>query len=563
MSVLWLMGIVLILLILAYNTYGRFVEKKLNINKETKTPAHTHYDGVDYVPAKAPVLLGHHFASIAGAAPIVGPIIAATFGWVPAILWILVGGIFFGAVHDFTSLIASVRHEGRSIGEVIEKYIGFSGKRLFTIFSFATLILVIGVFTDIVAKTFVSIPAVGLSSGLFILLAIVFGISIYRAKLPLGPTSLAGVLLLFGAVWIGVSFGDSFGDLISGVAYSIFSGLENPIYIFWVVAILVYIFFAAITPVWILLQPRDYLNSYLLYAMLGGGVVGLLFTGGEIQLQAYTGFVDEKLGYMFPILFVTIACGAISGFHSLVSSGTTSKQLDKESDAKIVGYGGMLIEVLLAALALSTVAILMKSDYSTTLSENGPVYLFAHGLGSFMATLGIPTAAAITFTSLAVSAFALTSLDTSTRIARFMFQEFFSKKGKSTNVLLSNRKIGTAVAVVFGGMLTLSGQFSQIWPIFGSANQLLAALALLTVSVWLYTQGKKIWFTVIPMIFMFTVTSSALVILIQKNIEQGNLILTLLGGILLILSLVLLSQGILTYKKLSHQTKIQESKVGS
>ena len=328
-------------------------------------------------------------------------------------------------------------------------------------------------------------------------------------------------------------------------------------------AVLIYIFFAAITPVWILLQPRDYLNSYLLYAMLGGGIVGLLFTGGEIQLQAYTGFVDKKLGYMFPILFVTIACGAISGFHSLVSSGTTSKQLNKETDARIVGYGGMLIEVLLAALALSTVVILIKSDYTTTLSEHGPVYIFAHGLGSFMSTLGIPVAAAVTFTSLAVSAFALTSLDTCTRIARFMFQEFFSKQGKNTSTMLANRKVGTAIAVILGGLLTLSGQFSQIWPIFGSANQLLAALALLAVSVWLYTKGKKIWFTVIPMIFMFTVTSSALVILIQKNIEQGNIILTLLGGILLVLSLVLISQGFLTYKNLLNQSKYQESKIRS
>ncbi|MFC2088876.1 carbon starvation protein A, partial [Calditrichota bacterium] len=316
MSVLWLMGIALVLLVVAYFTYGKFIANKLGIDKTAKTPAHTHYDGVDYVPAKAPVLLGHHFASIAGAAPIVGPIIAATFGWLPAILWILVGGIFFGAVHDFTSLIASVRHQGKSIGEVIEKYIGVSGKRLFILFSFATLILVIGVFTDIVAKTFISLPAVGLSSGLFILLAIIFGLSIYRIKLPLGPASLAGVALLFGAVWIGVTFGDSFGNLVNGIANIIFSGASDPIYIFWVVLILIYIFFAAITPVWILLQPRDYLNSYLLYIMLAGGVIGLIVTGGEIQLPAYTGFVNEKLGYMFPILFVTIACGAISGFHS-------------------------------------------------------------------------------------------------------------------------------------------------------------------------------------------------------------------------------------------------------
>ena len=236
--------IFLILLIIAYHTYGKFIANKLGIDKSAKTPAHTKNDGVDYVPAKAPVLLGHHFASIAGAAPIVGPIIAATFGWVPAILWILAGGIFFGAVHDFTSLIASVRHEGRSIGEVIEKYIGLSGKRLFTIFSFATLILVIGVFTDIVAKTFVSLPSVGLSSGLFILLAIVFGISIYRLKLPLGPMSLAGVVLLFSAVWIGISFGESFGIFISGIAETLFTGASNPVYIFWVVAVLVYIFFA-------------------------------------------------------------------------------------------------------------------------------------------------------------------------------------------------------------------------------------------------------------------------------------------------------------------------------
>lgn len=560
MSVLWLMGIALVLLVVAYFTYGKFIANKLGIDKTAKTPAHTHYDGVDYVPAKAPVLLGHHFASIAGAAPIVGPIIAATFGWLPAILWILVGGIFFGAVHDFTSLIASVRHQGRSIGEIIEKYIGVSGKRLFILFAFATLILVIGVFTDIVAKTFISLPAVGLSSGLFILLAILFGLSIYRIKLPLGPTSLVGVALLFGAVWVGVSFGDSFGILVKTMATVLFGRTGDPVYIFWVVLILIYIFFAAITPVWILLQPRDYLNSYLLYIMLAGGVIGLIFTGGEIQLPAYTGFVNEKLGYMFPILFVTIACGAISGFHSLVSSGTTSKQLDNEKDAKIVGYGGMLIEVLLAALALSTVVILVSSNYAESLTEKGPVYLFAQGLGSFMSTLGIPSNAAVTFTSLAVSAFALTSLDTCTRIARFMFQEYFSKKGQRIHILSTNRMIGTAVAVILGGMLTLSGQFAQIWPIFGSANQLLAALALLTVSVWLYTKGKSVWFTVIPMLFMFTVTSSALVILIQKNFNAGNIVLTLLGSILLVLSLVLLSQGFMTYRNLS--TKTTESKIG-
>lgn len=543
MSLIWLILFALLSLVIAYFTYGRFIEKKLGVDADRKTPAHTQPDGVDYVPAKAPVLLGHHFASIAGAAPIVGPVIAITYGWLPAILWILIGGIFFGAVHDFTSLIASVRHGSRSIGKVIEKYIGLTGKRLFLLFAFATLILVIGVFTDIVAKTFVSIPGVALSSILFILLAIVFGISVYRLKIGLGIGSLAGVILLFLCVWAGTAWNFEFGEIVSALAGFMFRNFQEPAYIFWVIAILIYIFFAAITPVWILLQPRDYLNSYLLYAMLAGGIVGLFFTGGEIRMEAYSGFVDQNLGYMFPILFVTIACGAISGFHSLVSSGTTSKQLDNEKHARIVGYGGMLIESLLAALALATVAILVKSDYSVLLKQHGPVFLFAKGLGGFMENIGIPAQVGITFTSLAVSAFALTSLDTSTRIARFMFQEFFRTEQQNPGLLAENRMIGTGFAVVLGGSLTLSGQFSQIWPIFGSANQLLAALALLTVMVWLAKNGKSTWFTLVPTVFMYAVTTTALITLIQKNYVTGNVVLMVLGAILLVLALVLLVQA--------------------
>ncbi|NOY06598.1 MAG: carbon starvation protein A [Chlorobi bacterium] len=534
MSATVLVLISLLSLVTAYFTYGSFIARRLHLSNKNATPAHTRTDGVDYVPTSAPVLLGHHFASIAGASPIVGPIIAVTFGWIPAILWILLGGIFFGSVHDFTSLVASVRHQGRSIGDVIEEYIGVTGKRLFILFSFATLVLVVGVFTDIVARTFVSIPSVATSSALFLLLAVIFGFSVYRMKLPLLPTSVAGVVVLFACVWLGMEF-------------PIYLGYDA-----WVYILLAYIFVAAVTPLWILLQPRDYLNSFLLYAVLLGGIIGLVVTNPDIKMEGFGGLYNENLGYMFPILFVTIACGAISGFHSLVASGTTSKQLNRETDAKLVGYGGMLIEVLLAVLALISVMVLTRGEYEPLMKEHGPVYIFAHGIGRFLTTLGFSEHTGITFVSLAVSAFALTSLDTCTRLMRFLFQEFFESRSRPDNVLHTNRFIGTGVAVFLGGALTLSGQFSQVWPIFGSANQLLAALALLAVAVWLSRKGMKNWFVVVPMVFMFAVTTTALATLLAKNFAIQNWALAIMALLLLLLSVVLLYRAVTVLRKPVH-----------
>ena len=303
MSSVFILVVSLLLLFIGYRIYGNILAKNLDVDPSLQTPAHRLKDNVDYVPAKKQVLLGHHFASIAGASPIVGPIIAAVFGWVPGLIWLLVGGIFMGAVHDFSSLMASIRHEGRSIGEVIEEQIGNNGKRFFLLFSIATLILVVAVFTDIVAKTFVKTPETGLASILFILLALVFGFVINRLNFPLGISTIIGVIFLFLSIWLGFIYG-----------HLLVLSYET-----WVVVILLYIFIASVTPVWILLQPRDYLNSFLLYTMLVGGIVGILILAPDMQMPAF-GTFHTDLGYMFPILFVTIACGAISGFHSLVSS---------------------------------------------------------------------------------------------------------------------------------------------------------------------------------------------------------------------------------------------------
>ena len=508
MSATILILVAIICFVLGYIFYGKFVANKLGIDPNRETPAHTMRDNVDYVPAKAPVLLGHHFASIAGAAPIIGPIVAAVFGWLPVFLWIIFGNIFIGAVHDFTSLIASVRHKGQSIGKIIEEQIGQKGKQLFLIFAWATLVLIIAAFTILVAKTFVSTPAVATSSTLFIVLAVLFGLSIYRMKTSLTVATMIGVTLLLTCVWLGVKFP------------LILSANAAQSQQMWSWILLAYIFVASVTPVWILLQPRDYLNSFLLYLVLLGAFVGILFKNPSIEFPAFTHFIDPKLGSIFPILFVTVACGAISGFHSLVASGTTAKQLNREQDAQPIGYGAMLIEGLLAIIALITVAMLLKSDYSAKLAEQGPIGLFSNGVGSFVEKLGIPLNVGITFAALAVSAFALTSLDTATRLGRFTFQEFF-RSGNQTPIqnFLTNRFVATFFTIIPAGILALSGSYTTIWPIFGAANQLLAALALLTGSVWLAKKQKKNHFLRYPMYFMFAVTLSALAILIYQKVK--------------------------------------------
>ncbi|PRY89576.1 carbon starvation CstA family protein [Mongoliibacter ruber] len=526
MNLIILLSVSAIVLLTAYFTYGKYVYKKFKLDDKRKAPSHAFEDGIDYVPSKPIVVLGHHFASIAGAGPIVGPIIAVTFGWIPAVIWILIGGIFFGAVHDLGSMAASLRNQGKSIGVIIQNNIGQRGKQLFILFSFSTLILIIGVFADIIAKTFVSNAGVASASILFILLAIVFGLvsKIFsNSKTGFVIISVIGVALMYYFVYLGMSIPFELS------------------YQHWVYILLAYAFIASVTPVSMLLQPRDYLNSFLLYGLIISAVIGVFIANPEIKMDTEVHLNAENLGYLFPVLFVTIACGAISGFHSLVASGTTSKQLDKESDAKIVGFGGMLIESFLAIISVAAVIVLSRGEYLGRLSEEGPVPLFASGLGNMIATLGVSENFAVGFVALTVSAFALTTLDTCTRLARFTMQEYFEDiKHPVGKKLSTNRYLSTSVVVVLSVLLLASGGFTTLWPIFGSANQLLAALALLTIAVWLIRQKINASFVTIPMFFMFSVTLTSLGLFAWNNFKNEVYILGIIASLLFVLSIALI-----------------------
>lgn len=522
MNALLLVIISIVLFVVAYVTYGAWLAKQWGVDPTRKTPAHEIDDGIDYVPAKPAVLLGHHFASIAGAGPINGPIQAAIFGWVPVFLWIVIGSIFVGGVHDFGSLFASVRHKGKSIGEVIHANMGRKGMQLFAVFAWLTLLLVVAAFTNIVASTFAAVPAAASSSMMFIILAIAFGYTVYRKGVSLTVGTIVGVVLLFLAVYLGYLF-------------PLKLSLNT-----WIILMMIYIFAASTAPVWILLQPRDYLNSFLLYAMIAGAVIGILIYRPSIQLPAVTAFKVNNQ-FMFPMLFVIVACGAISGFHSLVGSGTTSKQVDNEKDTKAIGYGAMLIEGVLAVVALITAAYVSNGEL-TELLKGGPVNVFSSGVGTFMSKFGIPFDIGKSFVALAVSAFALTSLDTATRLGRFIFQEFFENPEKEKQSVFTNMYVSTAITVLIGGYLA-SGGYTKIWPIFGSANQLLAALSLLAIAVWLKKTGRNYHMLTIPMVFMLVVTLTALVFLIKANLASGNYILVIFPVLLFVLAIILAKEG--------------------
>ena len=512
------MGLLLLLIaiaafIAAYFTYGKWIRKKLGISDKFRTPAHTKKDGVDFFPAKRYILLGHHFASIAGVGPIVGPIVGAKFGWLPVFLWIIIGNIFIGAVHDFTSLVASIRHQGRTIGGVMEDYLGKTGKKVFLVFAWFTLVLVIAVFGIVIANTLVKTPAAGTSSGLFILLAVLVGYLLYVKKVPIIPLTITGVVLLFGAIAAGLAWPLSLS------------------YNTWIIILLAYIFIASVTPVWILLQPRDYLNSFILYVILLVGVLGVVFYRPEIKADAFTGFFDKDLGWLFPILFVTVACGAVSGFHSIVASGTTARQIDKESDSQFIGYGGMLLEGVLGVLALITAIMLAKNDFSVAVGNPGAV--FASGFGLLASKIGLPEETVTTFAALGISAFALTTLDTATRLGRYTFQEFFEgSKGRAAKIA-GGRAVSTIITVGAASLLIFNkGGTMSIWPLFGSANQMLASLALLTVTAYLAHKSIKNTFVKIPMVFMFIVTISAMGVLVQQNFIKHNYPLVVIAVIL-------------------------------
>ena len=535
MNLISLLSLSAVILITAYFVYGKYVYNKFKLNDKRTAPSHEFSDGVDYIPSKPIVVLGHHFASIAGAGPIVGPIIALTFGWIPAVIWILIGGIFFGAVHDLGSMAASLRNQGKSIGVIIQNTIGFKGKQLFILFSFSTLILIIGVFADIIAKTFVSNPGVASASLFFIILAIVFGTInkiIGEKKIAFIVISVIGIVLMY---------------------YFVYLGMQIPIaldYQIWIYILLIYAFIASVAPVSMLLQPRDYLNSFLLYGLILAAVIGVFIANPTIVMDNEVHISSDNLGYIFPVLFVTIACGAISGFHSLVASGTTSKQLDKESDAKLVGFGGMLIESFLAIIAVAAVIVLTRSEYLEKIETLGPVPLFANGLGNIISSMGISEDFAIGFVALTVSAFALTTLDTCTRLARFTLQEYFEDiKSPKVAKVAQNRYLSTSIVVVLAVLLLGSGGFSILWPIFGSANQLLAALALLTISVWLMKQKTNATFVLIPMFFMFTVTLTSLALFAWKNYQDQVYVLAGIAIVLFLLSFALIYLAVKSIRK--------------
>ncbi len=524
----------LVLLFLGYKFYGSWLEKQWGIDPARKTPAVEKEDGIDYVPAKPAVLMGHHFSSIAGAGPVNGPIQASIFGWVPVFLWCIIGGIFMGGVQDFSSLFASIRHDGKSLGELINDSLGKKLKKLFIIFTLLLLLLVIASFVNIVAGTFCTVAdetgkvitgfttspnnnqATTMISALFIVLAVIYGFATNRCGMKLLPATIAGVIGIIVITVLGLNLGISLTRTQC------------------IVVIGVYIAAASLVPVWILLQPRDYLSSFLLYGMIALALIGITvsaFTGSvTFDMPAFTSFEPVDGQYLFPILFITIACGACSGFHSLVSSGTSSKQLDNEKNAKPIAYGSMLIESAFAIISL----VALGGVYSRYVAGEfgSPAVAFATGVALMF---GPENSAAFRTISalltLSISVFALTSLDTGTRLSRFMFTELFLKDGEATykdakgiRRLLAHPLFGTTFMVVVGCILG-GLSLSQIWGMLGAANQLLSGIAFMTVAVWLGEVGKNNKMLFFPMIFMLAASLASLVLTIvnkSKPIAAGT-----------------------------------------
>ncbi len=504
----------------AYKFYGDFLVRRCGLDDSIETPACTLKDGVDYVPTRSAVLFGHHFSSIAGAGPIVGPILAGMyFGWGPTLLWILVGSIFVGGIHDFGSTFMSIRSRGRSIVETTRNLVGEGTGRLFMIFVILALIYVIIVFLDLTAVTFTTQPAVATSSGWFVAIALIFGFVLARTKLSFRASVLIFVPLTFLGLWIGHIFPAPNLD-------------KN----FWILLILTYCFIAAILPVQVLLQPRDFLSSTFLYAMLAVGGIGLFMANAPIEIEFYKEWDSEKIGMLMPFLFITVACGACSGFHSMVASGTTSKQIRVETDIKKISYGGMLVEGVLATFSLACIAVLSSSATEGA----SPVIIFAQGSAVFLGALGIPESLSMEFTLLAVSTFLLTTLDTCTRLTRFLVEELLNLKNKYS------RYLGTLSVLIIPGIFafqTFDGEpaWKAIWPLFGATNQLLAALALVTFVVFLKARRIRYGFALIPAILMVIMPLTALVMMVNRYGPLSMLGSISLGMLLLGIFVVVMS----------------------
>ena len=572
MTGLWIVLSAIMLLFIGYVTYGSWLAKQWGIDPKRKTPAVEKDDGIDYVPAKPAVLMGHHFSSIAGAGPVNGPIQASIFGWLPVFLWCIIGGIFMGGVQDFSSLFASIRHDGKSLGEIIEGSMGGKIKKLFLIFTLLLLLLVIASFVNIVAGTFytasevtgfVTSPdnnqATAMISLLFVFIAIIYGFATNRLGIKTLPATIAGIVAIVAIIAIGLNVGLAFSRTT------------------WIVVVGIYIALASLVPVWILLQPRDYLSSFLLYAMIILAFIGIVasaFTGRvTFDMPLFTSFEPQEGQYLFPILFITIACGACSGFHSLVASGTSSKQLDNEKNAKLIGYGSMLIESAFAIISLVAVG----GVYARYLAGEfgSPSVAFAAGIALMFGEEGSVAYNTISaLLTLSVSVFALTSLDTGTRLSRFMFTELFLQSGESSykdakgiRRVLAHPLFGTSFMVIVGCILG-GLSLSQIWGMLGAANQLLSGIAFMTVAAWLGEMGKNNRMFFFPMIFMLAASLASLVLTMvnkSKLIAAGTdawgdwfqLIFALATSIL---AIILVVEGVRTFLEQSKKQKVSIDK---
>ena len=510
MNTLVIVLIAAVILFGAYMVYGRWLANKWGIDPKAETPAVKYNDGKDFVPTKGWTVFSHQFSSIAGAGPVTGAIQAAAFGWLPVLLWILIGGVFFGAVTDFGALYASVKNEGKSMGMIIEKYIGKFGRKIFLLFCWLFTLIVIAAFADMVAGTFNAYTVVdgasqlapaastngsaGTVSIMFMVFAVVFGLIQKKFNLSGWKEAVVGIAFIVASFVIG-----NFCPIILG---------KNV----WSYITFVYIFFAAVMPMWLMKQPRDYMTTFMFIAMIVGAALGLVVAHPSMNLPVYTGFNNAKLGTMFPILFVTVACGAVSGFHSLVSSGTSSKTVENEKDMLKVGYGAMVLESLLAVLALCVAGAAAAAD--GTAATGTPFQIFSRGVAGFFEMFGVPVHFATVFMTMCVSALALTSLDAVARIGRMSFQELFSvddmEHAEGWRKLLCNTYFSTIVTLLCGFVLTKIG-YANIWPLFGSANQLLSALVLITLCVFLKVTGRSNKMLFPPLIIMLCVTFTALV----------------------------------------------------
>lgn len=553
MNGLLLLAIAAALLLTAYLVYGRYLVKTWGIDPKATTPAVAKEDGTDFVPTNKWSVFAHQFSSIAGAGPVTGPVMAMMFGWLPAFLWVIVGGVFFGAVQDFGALYASVKTEGKSMGQIIEKYIGRKGKKLFFLFCWIFTLIVIAAFADMVAGTFNGISADGAKlapnasaasiSILYVFVAMAFGLFLKKVKLEGLSKVILGIALIIAMLALGIMF---------------------PVYATkttWIYVVFVYIFFASVTPMWLLKTPRDYLTTFLFIGMIVAAVIGVFVSNPTITTPAFVGFKSASGSYIFPTLFVTIACGAVSGFHSLVSSETSSKLVENEKDMLQVGYGSMLLESLLAILVIVIVGALPNLKASGVLDSTlanmaladtaTPFTKFSAGVTGLVAQLGLPQSWGLCIMTMFVSALALTSLDAVARISRMSFQEFFEvEEGQEPSGLvkvLTNKYVSTIISLVCGYLLSLGG-YVNIWPLFGSANQLLAAMVLISLAVFLKVTGRKGFMLYIPMVLMFIVTMTALVQaiygIVMKLFVTGGFVL-MVDGLQLVVAILLVALGLM------------------